>query len=608
MLARHYAMALAEGRTTSLVRELALADAPNWRRAALIDWATIDPATRGFPEVQAAPHWLDYQSLVARWQRVFGEDAVELRSYNRARFQGTGLVEELRDMLRIEENIGKAPEIPAEPEVPAATLARWRQMNEVFVRLLETGRQIPRQLWAQLLNEVAIDGDPLDPGSLSDLSHRFRTENLDLAAKFPKVGNALTPPPPAKPYTEANPKFGFRATQYAAAFLPRIDQVTKEVRDAAEAARKRRTEGPAEDAATLTPMAEKILSPRAKENFHALRTGRFAPHNRMGWVNEEELAAAFPEAPMRLLPEGRSGNVIVGCMKNEAPYILEWVAYHRMIGVDNFLIYTNGCTDGTDELLDRLQALGIVQRRDNDAWQGNSPQQHALDASLSEPLVEQADWVIHIDVDEFINIRVGDGTLADFFDRVPDATNVAMTWRLFGHNGVERFEDRLVIDQFDQAAPKFCPKPHTAWGFKTMTKNIGAYEEAVLPPAEQARRDPGAADQVGQRLGPRDDGELPRDRLALRHAHDRLRHAAAQPLRAALGRELPRQAPAGPCPACRPRHRAQLLGAHGLGRQPRRHNQAQHSAAARGAGAADGRPGGCPPARGRRRLAQGQGS
>ncbi|MCB1331899.1 MAG: glycosyltransferase family 2 protein, partial [Maritimibacter sp.] len=87
------------------------------------------------------------------------------------------------------------------------------------------------------------------------------------------------------------------------------------------------------------------------------------------------------------------------------------------------------------------------------------------------------EWVIHIDVDEFINIRVGDGTLADFFARVPDATNVAMTWRLFGHNGVERFEDKLVIDQFDQAAPKYCPKPHTAWGFKTMTKNIGAYEK-----------------------------------------------------------------------------------------------------------------------------------
>ncbi len=477
VLVRHYAMALAEGRTTSLVRELALADTPNWRRAALVDWARIAPATRVFPEVQAAPHWLDYTSLAARWERVFGAGTVELRGYNPARFQGAGLVNELRDMLGIEENIGKAPEVPVEPAVAAATLARWRQMNEVFVRLLETGRHIPRQLWARLLSEVAIDGDPLDPGSLGDLSRRFAHENLALAVRHPKIGNALTPPQPARPYIETDPKFGFRATQYAAAFLPRIDQVTKEARRAADEARKRREQGAADGADKLTPTAEKILTPRAKENFHALRTGRFAPHNQMGRVNEEELAAAFPETPMRLLPEGNSGNVIVGCMKNEAPYILEWVAYHRMIGIDNFLIYTNGCTDGTDELLDRLQALGIVQHRDNDAWQGNSPQQHALDMSLSEPLIETAEWVIHIDVDEFINVRTGNGTLADFFARVPDATNVAMTWRLFGHNGVETFKDDLVIDQFDQAAPKYCPKPHTAWGFKTMTKNIGAYEK-----------------------------------------------------------------------------------------------------------------------------------
>ncbi|HCQ67281.1 MAG TPA: glycosyltransferase family 2 protein [Rhodobacteraceae bacterium] len=477
VLVRHYAMALAEGRTTSLVRELSLADTPNWRRAALVDWAKIAPATRAFPEVQAAPHWLDYTSLVARWERVFGAGAVELRGYTPARFQATGLVNELRDMLEIEENIGKAPEVPVEPAVPAATLARWRQMNEVFVRLLETGRHIPRQLWTRLLDEVAIDGDPLDPGSLNDISHRFRHENLDLATRHPKIGNGLTPPQPAAPFIEADPEFGFRATQYAAAFLPRIDQVTKEARRAAEEARKRREQGAVDGADRLTPIAEKILSPRAKENFHALRASRFAPHNRIGRVNEEELAAAYPEAPMRLLPEDNSGNVIVGCMKNEAPYILEWVAYHRMIGVDNFLIYTNGCTDGTDALLDRLQALGIVQRRDNDNWQGNSPQQHALDVSLKEPLIQNAEWVIHIDVDEFINIRTGNGTLADFFARVPGATNVAMTWRLFGHNGVEAFKDDLVIDQFTSAAPKYCPKPHTAWGFKTMTKNIGAYEK-----------------------------------------------------------------------------------------------------------------------------------
>ena len=80
-------------------------------------------------------------------------------------------------------------------------------------------------------------------------------------------------------------------------------------------------------------------------------------------------------------------------------------------------------------------------------------------------------------MDEFINVRIGNGTLPEFIDRIGDATNVAMTWRLFGHNGVTRLADDLVIGQFDHAAPKFCPKPHTVWGFKTLYRNINAYEK-----------------------------------------------------------------------------------------------------------------------------------
>jgi hypothetical protein len=80
-------------------------------------------------------------------------------------------------------------------------------------------------------------------------------------------------------------------------------------------------------------------------------------------------------------------------------------------------------------------------------------------------------------VDEFMNVRTGNGTLDDLFAAVPDATNIAMTWRLFGHNGVKELKDAFVIEQFDTCAPKFCPKPHTVWGFKSMFKNIGAYSK-----------------------------------------------------------------------------------------------------------------------------------
>ena len=47
---------------------------------------------------------------------------------------------------------------------------------------------------------------------------------------------------------------------------------------------------------------------------------------------------------------------IITTMKNEGPFILEWLAYHRAIGVDDFLIYTNDCTDGTDTMLDLLES------------------------------------------------------------------------------------------------------------------------------------------------------------------------------------------------------------------------------------------------------------
>jgi hypothetical protein len=284
-------------------------------------------------------------------------------------------------------------------------------------------------------------------------------------------------------WAEATPGRGFRASQYLLAFLWRIDHATEAARRelAGDLARLRSTSPPAAAAGPmpevdgLSPAALAIMPPLAVQNFEKLRASSFKPHNKLGKVNEDDLAAAYAPMPPRVLKPGSTGNVIVGCMKNEAPYILEWIAYHRAIGVDNFLIYTNGCQDGTAEILARLDATGLVNHRNNDDWKGNSPQQYALNQALKEPVIRNADWIIHIDVDEFMNIRCGNGTLDDFFAATPDATNVAMTWRLFGHNGVTDLSDDFVIDQFDHCAPKFCPKPHTVWGFKTMFKNIGAY-------------------------------------------------------------------------------------------------------------------------------------
>lgn len=176
---------------------------------------------------------------------------------------------------------------------------------------------------------------------------------------------------------------------------------------------------------------------------------------------------------------GGQRTCIVTTMKNEGPFILEWLAYHRAIGVEDFLVYSNDCTDGTDRMLDLLQAKGLLQHRDNPyrAVPGTRPQHAALEAAESEPVVQASDWTICMDVDEFINIRLGDGRLADLYAAMGGANMISLTWRMFGNADVVGYEDRFVTEQFTLAAPELVRKPHQAWGFKTLFRNIDIYRK-----------------------------------------------------------------------------------------------------------------------------------
>ena len=94
------------------------------------------------------------------------------------------------------------------------------------------------------------------------------------------------------------------------------------------------------------------------------------------------------------------------CMKDEGPFIIEWLAWHKSIGIQNFVIFTNDCTDGTDLLLDRLQEMGELRHLPNPALITGNPafQPYALAYTPLLPEFRRADFYISMDVDEFINI------------------------------------------------------------------------------------------------------------------------------------------------------------------------------------------------------------
>lgn len=224
---------------------------------------------------------------------------------------------------------------------------------------------------------------------------------------------------------------------------------------------------PARAAAELAPKTSLVEDPQLLD----LATGHWGAKPIRPPVSKPKAA------PLRAAEAGRTA--IVTTMKNEGPFILEWIAYHRAIGVDDFLVYTNDCTDGTDTMLEMLQRKGLCQHRINPWVPGGElkPQHAALQAAESEPVIQNAGWAICMDVDEFINVKIGDGTLGALYARMGEANMISLTWRLFGNCDVHGYEDRFLLDQFTTCAPELVRKPHQAWGFKTLFRNIDIYKK-----------------------------------------------------------------------------------------------------------------------------------
>lgn len=143
-------------------------------------------------------------------------------------------------------------------------------------------------------------------------------------------------------------------------------------------------------------------------------------------------------------------NVVVACMRNEALFLVEWLAHHLAVGFDRIIVYTNDCEDGTDRILQLLGQTRWVEHHDNpgpyDA--GGTIQRHALSLAYQLPQVRSADWVLHIDADEYVNVSVGHRSIDDLTALYPDADAIAIMWRHFGSAGKKHWEGGSVVESY----------------------------------------------------------------------------------------------------------------------------------------------------------------
>ncbi len=172
-------------------------------------------------------------------------------------------------------------------------------------------------------------------------------------------------------------------------------------------------------------------------------------------------------------PSSRPAITGMAYAKNEGRFFLEWIAYHRLIGVTDFLIYTNDCEDESPALLDRLQEMGLVTHVPNPLEPGENPQQKALTRANDHPLVTASDYVLQIDIDEFLCVKAGDGRIADLIATAPDADAICLQMRFFGDAGLKKLPDGLVIESLTSASPEDFEYNNI---LKTLVRNNGMFK------------------------------------------------------------------------------------------------------------------------------------
>ena len=156
---------------------------------------------------------------------------------------------------------------------------------------------------------------------------------------------------------------------------------------------------------------------------------------------------------------------ITAIMKNEGPYLKEWLDYHILVGVEKFYLYDNESTDNTTEVLKPYIDKGIV---DYTYWPGKIQQMHTYKDSISKHAMETR-WMGIIDLDEFI-VPVQHKTITDYLKTLPsNFAELVVGWIIYGSSGHKTKQEGLLLENYKKHADK-------SWGIKSIVNPRLVYD------------------------------------------------------------------------------------------------------------------------------------
>ena len=158
------------------------------------------------------------------------------------------------------------------------------------------------------------------------------------------------------------------------------------------------------------------------------------------------------KGPLLSTPGLELGVVVI--IRDEAPYLSEWLAYHHALGVGHFFIYDNGSTDDLHEVIETWLNHGLVTLLH---WPLPGGQIDAYSHALRF-FGPSVDWLAYFDVDEFV-VPLVDADIPSLLARWPDAADVRIPRIDFGFSGHRTPPPELTIEAYTEVADVFRRDP-----------------------------------------------------------------------------------------------------------------------------------------------------
>ena len=158
---------------------------------------------------------------------------------------------------------------------------------------------------------------------------------------------------------------------------------------------------------------------------------------------------------------------LVAIFRDEDDYLVEWIEFHRMMGVDHFILYDNGLEKSSQVLLKSYIEKNIVTHILFPDIQGLRDGRHADTLSIQQMAYadfikrfrHHFNYILQLDIDEFLFPK-SHNSITEVLNEYDDSklASIEINWTNFGDSGHLTKPNGLVIKNFTKSGSNVVPQ------------------------------------------------------------------------------------------------------------------------------------------------------